>query len=104
METVTNREGYSKLGNRAVKTVNIINTYCAGYNFPKLPGKWPFNLSDQQLDSRRRGLELYLERVCAVKVIGESWVLIKRGIYFLLHFSPLLLNHPPPVLVNCSIL
>jgi len=43
-----------------------------GFNFPKLPGKWPFNLSDQQLDSRRRGLEQYLERVCAVKVIGES--------------------------------
>lgn len=34
-----------------------------GFNFPKLPGKWPFQLSDQQLDSRRRGLELYLEKV-----------------------------------------
>ncbi|CAG0883771.1 unnamed protein product [Cyprideis torosa] len=32
------------------------------YDFPKLPGKWPFVLSDQQLDSRRRGLELYLEK------------------------------------------
>lgn len=40
--------------------------------FPKLPGKWPFSLSCQQLDSRRRGLELYLEKVCAVRVIGES--------------------------------
>lgn len=29
-------------------------------------------LSDQQLDSRRRGLELYLEKVCAVRVIAES--------------------------------
>ncbi|XP_052755767.1 sorting nexin-27 isoform X2 [Galleria mellonella] len=43
-----------------------------GFNFPKLPGKWPFNLSEQQLDSRRRGLELYLEKVCAVRVIAES--------------------------------
>uniref|UniRef100_A0A668A9D4 Sorting nexin 27a n=1 Tax=Myripristis murdjan TaxID=586833 RepID=A0A668A9D4_9TELE len=42
------------------------------YGFPKLPGKWPFSLSEQQLDARRRGLEEYLERVCSVRVIGES--------------------------------
>lgn len=29
-------------------------------------------LSEQQLDGRRRGLELYLEKVCAVRVIAES--------------------------------
>ncbi|CAL8298053.1 unnamed protein product [Lota lota] len=44
----------------------------ATYTFPKLPGKWPFSLSEQQLDGRRRGLEEYLERVCSVRVIGES--------------------------------
>ncbi|KAJ1521892.1 hypothetical protein ONE63_002230 [Megalurothrips usitatus] len=43
-----------------------------GFAFPKLPGKWPFNLSEQQLDSRRRGLEQYMEKVCAVRVIAES--------------------------------
>ncbi|EEB15994.1 Sorting nexin-27, putative [Pediculus humanus corporis] len=43
-----------------------------GFSFPKLPGKWPFVLSEQQLDSRRRGLEQYLEKVCAVRVIAES--------------------------------
>lgn len=42
------------------------------FSFPKLPGKWPFTLSEQQLDSRRRGLEYYLERVCSVKVIADS--------------------------------
>ncbi|KAK2146869.1 hypothetical protein LSH36_581g02017 [Paralvinella palmiformis] len=41
------------------------------YNFPKMPGKWPFQLTEQQLDSRRRGLEQYLEKVCAVRVIAE---------------------------------
>ncbi|KAJ8965069.1 hypothetical protein NQ314_004470 [Rhamnusium bicolor] len=46
-----------------------------GFTFPKLPGKWPFNLSEQQLDARRRGLEQYLERVCAVRVIAESDVM-----------------------------
>jgi sorting nexin-27 len=46
--------------------------FTAGFTFPKLPGKWPFNLSEQQLDARRRGLEQYLERVCAVRVIAES--------------------------------
>uniref|UniRef100_A0A672P542 Sorting nexin-27 n=1 Tax=Sinocyclocheilus grahami TaxID=75366 RepID=A0A672P542_SINGR len=44
----------------------------SNYNFPKLPGKWPFSLSEPQLDARRRGLEEYLERVCSVRVIGES--------------------------------
>ncbi|XP_060676543.1 sorting nexin-27-like isoform X2 [Hemiscyllium ocellatum] len=42
------------------------------FPFPRLPGKWPFSLSEQQLDSRRRGLEEYLEKVCSVRVIGES--------------------------------
>ena len=32
------------------------------FTFPKMPGKWPFQLSEQQLDSRRRGLEQYLEK------------------------------------------
>lgn len=43
-----------------------------GFSFPKFPGKWPFQLSEQQLDARRRGLEQYLEKVCAVRVIAES--------------------------------
>ncbi|CAL7939239.1 unnamed protein product [Xylocopa violacea] len=43
-----------------------------GFNFPKLPGKWPFQLNELQLDARRRGLEQYLEKVCAVRVIAES--------------------------------
>ncbi len=30
------------------------------------------SLSEQQLDTRRRGLEQYLERVCAIRVIAES--------------------------------
>ena len=30
--------------------------------FPKMPGKRLFQLSEQQLDARRRGLEQYLER------------------------------------------
>uniref|UniRef100_A0A4W5KAE0 PX domain-containing protein n=1 Tax=Hucho hucho TaxID=62062 RepID=A0A4W5KAE0_9TELE len=34
----------------------------ANYTFPKIPGKWPFSLSEQQLDARRRGLEEYLEK------------------------------------------
>jgi hypothetical protein len=38
---------------------------------------WVFvsRLSEQQLDARRRGLEQYLEKVCAVRVIAESDVM-----------------------------
>ena len=31
------------------------------FQFPKFPGKWPFHLSDQQVEARRRGLESYME-------------------------------------------
>lgn len=41
------------------------------FAFPKLPRKWPFRLSEQQIDSRRRNLEGYLEKVCTVKVIAD---------------------------------
>ncbi|XP_073978473.1 sorting nexin 27 isoform X2 [Rhodnius prolixus] len=51
---------------------NALKKEFLGFNFPKLPGKWPFALSGQQVDQRRRGLELYLEKVCAVRVIAES--------------------------------
>ncbi len=32
------------------------------FPFSTLPKKWPFKLSDQQLDARRRGLEQYLDK------------------------------------------
>ncbi|XP_065060533.1 sorting nexin-27-like isoform X4 [Rhopilema esculentum] len=42
------------------------------FSFPKFPGKWPFQLSDQQLDTRRRGLETFLEEAVSVRVMSES--------------------------------
>ncbi|XP_056635611.1 sorting nexin-27 [Diorhabda sublineata] len=54
------------------KLHNDLKKEFLGFTFPKLPGKWPFTMSEQQLDARRRGLEQYLERVCAVRVIAES--------------------------------
>ena len=57
------------------------------FPFSALPKKWPFKLSDQQLDARRRGLEQYLDKskrtglayalsslvssVCSVRVVGD---------------------------------
>ncbi|KAL7073185.1 hypothetical protein ACQ4LE_007283 [Meloidogyne hapla] len=41
------------------------------FSFPKLPSRWPFRMSEQQLDGRRRVLEQYLEKICAVKVIAD---------------------------------
>lgn len=32
------------------------------FAFPKLPGKWPFALSETRLDARRRALENYLDK------------------------------------------
>ncbi|CAF0929168.1 unnamed protein product [Adineta steineri] len=42
------------------------------FPFSPLPKKWPFKLSDQQLDTRRRGLEQYIEKICSVRVVGDS--------------------------------
>jgi len=36
--------------------------------FPKMPGKRLFQLSEQQLDARRRGLEQYLEKGTSAKL------------------------------------
>ncbi|KAK2718780.1 hypothetical protein QYM36_005951 [Artemia franciscana] len=58
--------------NEFVELHNNLKREFIGFNFPKLPGKWPFALSEQQIDSRRRGLEQYLEKVCAIRVIAES--------------------------------
>ncbi|KAJ1371850.1 hypothetical protein KIN20_033881 [Parelaphostrongylus tenuis] len=55
-----------------VELYQLLRREFSDFSFPKLPGKWPFSLSEQQLDARRRGLEVYLERVCSVKVIADS--------------------------------
>lgn len=41
---------------------NVLKREFADFSFPHLPGKWPFKLSEQQLDARRRGLESYLDK------------------------------------------
>ncbi|CAD5122112.1 DgyrCDS10562 [Dimorphilus gyrociliatus] len=51
---------------------NILKREFPDFQFPKFPGKWPFTMSEQQLDARRRGLEQYLEKVCSVRVIADS--------------------------------
>lgn len=42
------------------------------FSFPSFPGKWPFKMSDQQLETRRNSLDNYLLKVCSVKTIYES--------------------------------
>ena len=42
------------------------------FNFPKMPGKKLFQLTEQQLDARRRGLEQYLEKSRDKGVILQS--------------------------------
>ena len=39
------------------------------FQFPKFPGKWPFHLSDQQLENRRKTLESYLEKGTSLKCL-----------------------------------
>lgn len=52
----------SKRYSQFVNLHNALKRQFMDYSFPKLPGKWPFQLSDQQLDNRRRGLETYIEK------------------------------------------
>uniref|UniRef100_A0A1I7S1S2 Sorting nexin-27 n=1 Tax=Bursaphelenchus xylophilus TaxID=6326 RepID=A0A1I7S1S2_BURXY len=54
------------------------------FQFPKLPSKWPFHMTEQRLDGRRRGLETYLEKVCTIKVIADCDIMQE----FLMEDSP----------------
>ncbi|CAJ0574357.1 unnamed protein product, partial [Mesorhabditis spiculigera] len=58
-----------------VELHNLLKREFCDFSFPKLPGKWPFGMNDQQLDTRRRGLELYLEKICSVRVIADSEIM-----------------------------
>ncbi|KAM3721556.1 Sorting nexin-27 [Dirofilaria immitis] len=62
----------SRRYNEFVQLHNLLKHEFIDFDFPKLPSKWPFSLSEQQLDTRRRGLESYLEKICAVRVIADS--------------------------------
>ncbi|EJW82846.1 PX domain-containing protein [Wuchereria bancrofti] len=62
----------SRRYNEFVQLHNLLKHEFIDFDFPKLPSKWPFSLSEQQLDARRRGLESYLEKICAVRVIADS--------------------------------
>uniref|UniRef100_A0A915L5I5 Sorting nexin-27 n=1 Tax=Romanomermis culicivorax TaxID=13658 RepID=A0A915L5I5_ROMCU len=62
----------SRRYNTFVQLNDLLRREFCDFNFPKMPGKWPFTLNEQQIDTRRRGLEQYIEKVCAVRVIAES--------------------------------
>lgn len=43
--------------------------------FPKMPGKWPFQLNDSQVDARRRGLEDYLDKGLILSVTDDAIII-----------------------------
>lgn len=51
---------------------NALKRQFIDFSFPKLPGKWPFQLSEQQLDNRRRGLETYIEKGKGKKLLSPA--------------------------------
>uniref|UniRef100_A0A0N5CHG2 Sorting nexin-27 n=1 Tax=Strongyloides papillosus TaxID=174720 RepID=A0A0N5CHG2_STREA len=65
----------SRRYNDFIKLHKYLKDEFSDYDFPKLPKRWPFKLSEQKLDTRRRGLESYLEKLCAVKVIADSEIM-----------------------------
>ena len=83
--------------------------------FPKLPGKRPFSLNDAQVDTRRRGLEDYMDKGRA----NDSLVFTKFSLirclrinsllpfhFFPLFPSPSTFQRPPPLsplLLCCSL-
>ncbi|CAD5207903.1 unnamed protein product [Bursaphelenchus okinawaensis] len=62
------------------------------FQFPKLPSKWPFHMTEQRLDARRRGLESYLEKVCTIKVIADCDIV-----------QEFLMEDSPPVTANLHV-
>lgn len=54
---------------------NALKTEFCDYKFPKLPGKWPFQMNENQIEQRRRGLESYLQKTICERVIAEFEVM-----------------------------
>ena len=42
------------------------------FQFPKFPGKWPFQLSEAQLEKRRYVLENYLQKSENIKLFAKK--------------------------------
>eukprot|EP00117_Sycon_ciliatum_P014905 scpid68508/ scgid14974/ Sorting nexin-27 len=47
------------------------------FPFPRLPMKWPWKLNAQATDQRRRGLEEWIDQVCAYRAIAEDEVMME---------------------------
>lgn len=56
------------------------------YSYPSFPKKWPFKLSEQQLENRRKGLENFLDKICSVRVIFETDI-VKEFVCFSKYLS-----------------
>ena len=41
---------------------SLLKNEFSDFNFPTLPSKWPFKLTEQQLETRKNSLEYYLDK------------------------------------------
>jgi sorting nexin-27 len=51
---------------------SLLRREFSDFQFPHFPRKWPFRLSDNQLEARKDALEVFLVTVCSVRVIYDT--------------------------------
>lgn len=51
---------------------SLLKREFSDFQFPHFPRKWPFRLSESQLEARKNALEVFLVTVCSVRVIYET--------------------------------
>lgn len=51
---------------------SLLKREFSDFQYPHFPRKWPFRLSESQLEGRKNALEVFLVSVCSVRVIYES--------------------------------
>ena len=70
------------------KLQSLLKQEFPDYQFPKMPGKWLFHLSDQQLDARRRGLEQFLEKgIVSSNIEFVVYLMIRSKLDALMQFT-----------------
>uniref|UniRef100_A0AC35TNT7 Sorting nexin-27 n=1 Tax=Rhabditophanes sp. KR3021 TaxID=114890 RepID=A0AC35TNT7_9BILA len=65
----------SRRYNDFVQVQKYLKEFYSDYEFPNLPSRWPFKLSESKLDARRRLLQSYLEKICSIKCIADGEII-----------------------------
>lgn len=69
--TVAGKEVAKRRYSEFLALYNELEKIFTDFEFPKFPGKWPFQMSDQQLEKRKNALNNFIRSTFTIRVIME---------------------------------